>query len=253
VAVESARLDGIFRGRAFVATTADGRAAEVVVAPASRQFAAFDKGSSPQEYPTSLMGSIALVRQTLFDARWSLDSRAAGVRVEVDRAVQALASNHDPIVFESEDVASLLRAARIADETGASFIHVGSGEEWQMADAVAATGDPVILPLHFPKVPAVSTLGDELDVSVRELRQWERAPSSASELASRGVELALSGHGLGDDEDFFTNLRTAVARGLAPERALAALTEVQKKAADLAQEEARKLQSALPFPLPFSL
>jgi len=34
---------------------------------------------------------------------------------------------------------------------------------------------------------------------------------------------------------------------------LAALTEVQRKAADIAQEEARKLQSALPFPLPFSL
>jgi DNA-binding YbaB/EbfC family protein len=34
---------------------------------------------------------------------------------------------------------------------------------------------------------------------------------------------------------------------------LAAVTEVQKKAAEIAQEEARKLQSALPFPLPFSL
>lgn len=34
---------------------------------------------------------------------------------------------------------------------------------------------------------------------------------------------------------------------------LAAVAEVQKKAADIAQEEARKLQSALPFPLPFSL
>ena len=34
---------------------------------------------------------------------------------------------------------------------------------------------------------------------------------------------------------------------------LAAVAEVQKKAADIAQEEWRKLQSALPFPLPFSL
>ncbi len=34
---------------------------------------------------------------------------------------------------------------------------------------------------------------------------------------------------------------------------LSAVAEVQKKAADLAQEEAKKLQSALPFPLPFSL
>lgn len=31
---------------------------------------------------------------------------------------------------------------------------------------------------------------------------------------------------------------------------LAAVTEVQKKAADIAQEEVRKIQSALPFPLP---
>ncbi|HWO89975.1 MAG TPA: YbaB/EbfC family nucleoid-associated protein [Gemmatimonadales bacterium] len=34
---------------------------------------------------------------------------------------------------------------------------------------------------------------------------------------------------------------------------LAAVTEVQKKAAELAQEEVKKVQSALPFPLPFSL
>lgn len=34
---------------------------------------------------------------------------------------------------------------------------------------------------------------------------------------------------------------------------LAAVVEVQRKAGEIAQEEARKLQSALPFPLPFSL
>jgi len=33
----------------------------------------------------------------------------------------------------------------------------------------------------------------------------------------------------------------------------AAVAEVQKRAADIAQEEVKKLQSALPFPLPFSL
>ena len=34
---------------------------------------------------------------------------------------------------------------------------------------------------------------------------------------------------------------------------LAAVAEVQKKAGEIAQEEARKLQSGLPFPLPFPL
>lgn len=33
----------------------------------------------------------------------------------------------------------------------------------------------------------------------------------------------------------------------------AAVAEVQQRAADIAQDEIRKLQSALPFPLPFSL
>jgi DNA-binding YbaB/EbfC family protein len=37
------------------------------------------------------------------------------------------------------------------------------------------------------------------------------------------------------------------------ELVLAAVAEVQKKAADVAQDEIRKLQSGLPFPLPFSL
>lgn len=37
------------------------------------------------------------------------------------------------------------------------------------------------------------------------------------------------------------------------ELVLAAVSEVQKKAGDIAQEEAKKLQSALPFPMPFSL
>ena len=34
---------------------------------------------------------------------------------------------------------------------------------------------------------------------------------------------------------------------------VAAVAEVQKKAADIAQDEIKKVQSALPFPLPFSL
>jgi DNA-binding YbaB/EbfC family protein len=34
---------------------------------------------------------------------------------------------------------------------------------------------------------------------------------------------------------------------------LAAVSEVQKKAAEVAQDEIKKLQSGLPFPLPFSL
>lgn len=46
---------------------------------------------------------------------------------------------------------------------------------------------------------------------------------------------------LGGDVEMLEDLMTA------------AVAEVQKRAADIAQEEVKKLQSALPFPLPFSL
>ena len=33
-------------------------------------FYSFNKGTSTQDYPTSLMGSITLIRQTYLDAQW---------------------------------------------------------------------------------------------------------------------------------------------------------------------------------------
>jgi len=225
--VQSAKKDGVFRGRAFVATLAEGSANEVVVTPRGLHLGAFDKGTSEQSYPSSLMGSIALVRQTLYDARWYGEASKSGEgRPEANLALEALAANEGPILFESEDELELLRAGRISKELGVEFIHLGSHGEYRRLGEVAALGQRIVLPLHFPDKPEVGTWEDELGVSLSDLRHWERAPWNPAALAERGVEFAFTGHGLGKKDDFFDPLREVVEHGLEPRVALAALTTV---------------------------
>ena len=82
-----------------------------------------------------------------------------------------------------------------------------------------------------------------------------------SELANRTVTgtsgagmVTVTADGRGQVRD--VSIDPSVATGdveMLEDLVLAAVQEVQKKAAEIAQEEARKLQSGLPVPLPFSL
>ena len=228
--VQSAKHDGIFRGRAFATSLGDGLANEVLVAPYTRHFASFDPGSSSQEYPSSLMGSIALVRQTLYDAHWYADAHAAWEpgddAPEVHRSLAALVANDGPVLFATEDALSLLRAARIADELDLPMAYVGSGREYLWLDEIAALVPEIVLPATLPEKPKVATYEDALDVSLADLRHWERAPANAGVLAGADIPFAFTATGLRDDESFWDNVQRMVEHGLDPETALAALTTV---------------------------
>ncbi|MDX1584729.1 MAG: amidohydrolase family protein, partial [Thermoanaerobaculia bacterium] len=134
-------------------------------------------------------------------------------------------------LFETEDELSLLRAAEIGREHGLSLILIGSNREFQRLDAIRATGAPLILPLSFPEAPDVGSMEEELDVTLAELRIWERAPSNPAVLEQAGVTFAFTGTGLRPEEKFLENLRTAIARGLSPRTALAALTTIPARLA----------------------
>ncbi|MFQ5608165.1 MAG: hypothetical protein ACE5GA_09485, partial [Candidatus Zixiibacteriota bacterium] len=173
----NAVLDGIFRGRSFVSTLDDGSANDVLLMSEGARFMSFDKGSSKMSYPSSLMGSIALIRQTFLDAQWYEQAHSAYTKgpaqekPEYNAALAALANaKAGRYVFEADDELSLLRADKIAKEFGLSFTYLGSGYEYARLKDVAATGAELILPLDFPSAPEVKTLNDELDVSLAKLR-----------------------------------------------------------------------------------
>jgi len=62
--------DGIARGTGVVATLANENENLTIVKTRSSVNYSFNKGTSTQSYPSSLMGSIALLRQTFLDAAW---------------------------------------------------------------------------------------------------------------------------------------------------------------------------------------
>ncbi|HSH00247.1 MAG TPA: amidohydrolase family protein [candidate division Zixibacteria bacterium] len=232
----SAQLDGIFRGRSFVASLGEGDANDLTLKTTGAHFMSFDKGQSKMSYPGSVMGSIALIRQTFLDADWYAKARAAyqqdptQERPEYNAALAALANPAGlEYVFETSDEQGLLRADRIAREFGLTFTHVGSGYEYARLNEVKATGATLILPVDFPDAPEVKTLEDELDVSLARLRHWETAPSNPARVAGAGITFALTTHGPKKIDGFWKNVRAAVKRGLAKETALAALTTIPAK------------------------
>ena len=62
--------DGIMRGTGTFVLLSDESTHENMIFEKAASFYSFKKGTSQQRYPTSLMGSIALIKQTLLDAEW---------------------------------------------------------------------------------------------------------------------------------------------------------------------------------------
>ncbi|MBI5266416.1 MAG: amidohydrolase family protein [candidate division Zixibacteria bacterium] len=239
-AVQSAKMDGIFRGRSFVTLLGEGLPNDLVIKPYSLQFASFDKGTSTQDYPSSLMGSIALVRQMFLDVDWYRKAMAAysadpsQKKPEFNTALDALAaSGPQKVVFETDDELVLLRAARISKEFSIPFQLVGSGSEYRRLDEIKATGLPLIVPVRYPKAPEVKTIEDELDVDLATLRHWERARTNPAQLERNGITFAFTSRGLKDRGEYLKDVREAVSYGLSKRAALAALTTVPAQLCEL--------------------
>jgi len=231
--VQSVHRDGVFRGRGFVVSLGDGLPNDLVIRPHSWHFLSFNKGSSKQEYPTSQMGAIALIRQTFLDVDWYCQAHAAHrknpkqEKLETNLALEALQTViGETVVFETDDCLALLRADRLARELGFDVVHVGSGLEFEKIDEIKAIGHSIILPVAFPKPPELTSLGDEVDVSLATLRRWDWAPSNPAILEQNKIRFALTTAGLENKDDFFANVRRAIKRGLSEKTALAALTTV---------------------------
>ncbi|PHX94894.1 MAG: hypothetical protein CK546_05410 [Pedosphaera sp.] len=227
---------GILRGSSAFVNLSDAPPNEALLRADTHQHIAFE---SQEVYPKSLMGTIAVVRQTFADARHYVldqaDYRAkptARKRPDLNPALDALApvlNRQTTVVFEPGSVLMCDRAGQLARELGLNFAVVGSGHEWRRPDLMKAVNAPFIVPLNMPSAPKLPDQDDWLDVSLDQLRHWDWAAENAAMLRQQGLEVALTTHALGDRKVFRKNLRLAIDRGLSERDALAALTTVPAK------------------------
>lgn len=226
---------GIFRGKASVLNLGDVGVRDRVLRADLVQAVGFQRSFQlGGMYPNSAMGTVALMKQTLMDADWYIRARAAyeasGRSVLPPETSEALAALQDvvqgrqPVLFETGSEEEYLRAQTIAAEYKLTPWFRGNGTEYRLVDVLKGRTQPLIVPVNFPDAPNVSSPEAALNVSLAQLRHWYEAPASPAKLAEAGVKFALTTDGLTTLTQFLPNLRIAVARGLTPDQALAALT-----------------------------
>lgn len=223
---------GIFRGTTALLNLGDESVNSSLVKSRVAHYITFES-SGGDEYPNSLMGTIALQRQTLLDAQWHKQAALASAQASGEpapeyvadlAALDGLVTGKVPVIFETTDELSLLRAANLAKEFNLKLWVRGTGSEYRRLDAVKRTSAPIILPVNFPEAPSVQTAEEALNVSLRDLRYWDEAPENPKKLHEAGIAFSFTTATLKDASSFLGNIRTAVKRGLPAEAALAALT-----------------------------
>jgi len=228
---------GLFHGTSALFTLGDGNPGSLLVKAHVAQHVGFET-SFGEGYPNSLMGAVALIRQTFLDAQWQRTALEAAAQNPLEHGPEyaedlaALAGAVDakqPVIFETADEIAILRAANIAKEFSLRYLIRGSGTEYRRLDAVKRSGAAVILPVNFPEAPSVETPEDAMNVSLEDLRYWDEAPENPKRLEEAGIRFAFTSANLKDAGKFLGNVRIAVNRGLPKDAALAALTTTPAK------------------------
>ena len=222
-AVLSHVRDGIARGTGTFVTLANDKENRVILKDKASAHYSFSKGTSTQSYPSSMMGMIALLRQSFLDAQWYKSKPA---KEGLNLSLQAWNDQqYLPQIFEAGDKWNDLRADRIGDEFGVQYIIKGGNNEYQRIKDMASTKATFIIPLNFPQAQDVEDPNDARFVSLGDLKHWEMAPTNPGAIEKAGIPFCLTTSDLRDIKTFNTALRSAFNYGLSEGAALTALTK----------------------------
>jgi len=216
---------------------------ESTVLPIVGETFAFGGRAFGDGYPSSLLGHIAQLRQTLLDAQWfhavEQSFQAGGItRPPSDDsllALQPVTAGRLPAIFDAESEFQIERSLNLAAEFKLKPVIAGGAEAWKELDAIKRSGAPVLLSIAFGKEPGsappakpdspVDAVEKENPLKLAErLRLYKETLMNAATLSAVGVPFALTTEGTQDPAEFMVNLRKAVQAGLSKEAALRSLT-----------------------------
>src|SRR5688572_5114823 len=215
--------DGIARGTGALVSLATEKENLVMLKEKASAHYSLAKGTSTQSYPSSMMGTIALLRQTYLDAQWYKSKPdAEGFNL----TLKSWNENQDlPQIFEANDKWNDLRADRIGDEFGVQYIIKAGQNEYQRIKEMKGTNAIFILPLNYPQAQDVEDPNDARFVSINDMKHWELAPTNAAAFEKAGIPFCLTTSDLRNVSQFWTNLRKAMDYGLSETKAMEALTK----------------------------
>jgi imidazolonepropionase-like amidohydrolase len=215
--------DGVARGTGAVVTLAGEKENLVIVKEKASAHYSFNKGTSSQSYPGSMMGYIALLRQTYLDAAWY---KTKPFMEGFNATLQSWNDNQSlPQIFEANDKWNDLRADRIGDEFGVQYVIKAGQNEYQRIKEMKATNATFILPLNYPQAQDVEDPNDARFVSLEDMKHWELAPANAAAFEKAGIPFCLTTADLRSVSSFWSALRKAIEYGLSENKVMEALTK----------------------------
>lgn len=224
---------GVFQGQSAIINLGTDAAEKLILkAPASLNVGLSSSRGFGGGYPSSAMGVLAFLRQSLLDAqhyreewaRYNKSPRGAQ-RPEVNKslaALQPVINGEMPVIFSVNSVREMERAVGMAEEFGLKYMISGATQSYLNADYLKSKNATVLLSLSFPQKPA--GLEDPESESLRTLRERADAPKAAAALHKAGVRFAFTSGTLSRPSDYIINAGRAVEAGLPKEEALKALT-----------------------------
>ena len=215
--------DAVVRGTgALVALDSKGSDSQRILSDQSAQYLSFTKSvRSQQYYPSSIMGSMALLRQLYYDADWY----AKGNVPTKDRSIEAFNQNKNQIqIIEAGSRANALRADTVGDQFGVQYVILGGGDEYERINDIKNTQASFILPLNFPKAYDVENTFLTNSLELEAMKEWNQRPGNPMAFEANDVPFAFTTKGLKSMKDFKANLKKAIDYGLDKVTALEALT-----------------------------
>jgi imidazolonepropionase-like amidohydrolase len=223
---------GIFPGQSAVINLAGDEPSRLILrSPVALTVQFATSAGFFSQYPNSLMGTVAFIRQSFYDAmnyrdqveRYNRNKRGVN-RPEYDKKLAAMVPTLNgslPVLFLANTDGDIRRALMVADEFKLKPIIAGALYGYRVADLLKARNVPVILSVDFPKRSA--ELPEDDDEPLRVLRARADIPKGAGLLAQAGVKFAFTSGTL-RPQDFIANVQKAVENGLSKDEALRALT-----------------------------
>ncbi|HET7293447.1 MAG TPA: amidohydrolase family protein [Vicinamibacteria bacterium] len=218
--------DGVLPGRSvlldLVGEKAEGMA---VVQPAALHL---HMTTQDDKYPDSLQGTVALARQSLWNATRYRDEWAAyrgsprgKKRPAYDSALEAwqdVLAAKLPLMISAHRENDVRRALALADEFKIRVVLAGPPQAARLASLLKARKLPLVVGVNFdpPREPSFGPVDEE-----KERQDIDEAERAAAELAKAGVPF---GFGSAFARDYVAGLRKAIERGLDREAALRAAT-----------------------------
>lgn len=212
--------DGIAQGTGTLVLLGKDASKDQILRAKIAGFYSFRKGVSQQTYPSSQVGSIALLRQAFYDAEWhALYGKTPNYSLEALTEQAAF-----PSVFHTADKYELLRVHTIAREFKRRFTIVGTGHEYTLGKIWDTLPHHFLIPIAFPEAYDLKDPYVARQIPLSDLKHWELAPSNPAFLMQHKVRFALTASGIKTGADFWKNMHRALARGWTIEDALRSLT-----------------------------